>query len=108
MVALADKFATKIEEKKGSITEDEVISETSFLCYIIFFILEVNNGSKTIVYVLYKLDSSVAFAEACSILKLLYLYCSLKNYSKIYVKKCGLNLLITFFSSDCLIQIVSP
>lgn len=36
MVALADKFATKIEEKKGSITEDEVIRDTSFfilICY---------------------------------------------------------------------------
>ena len=36
MVALADKFATKIEEKKGSITEDEVIRGASFfvlICY---------------------------------------------------------------------------
>ena len=37
MVALADKFATKIEEKKGSITEDEVIPDTSFFILICYY-----------------------------------------------------------------------
>lgn len=31
MVALADRFASKIEEKKGSITEDEVSEERGLL-----------------------------------------------------------------------------
>ena len=38
MVAIADKVASKLEEKKGAITEDEVISYLN-LCHLLFSLL---------------------------------------------------------------------
>ena len=38
MVAIADKVASKLEEKKGAITEDEVINYLNF-CYLLFSLL---------------------------------------------------------------------
>lgn len=38
MVAIADKVASKLEEKKGAITEDEVINYLN-LCHLLFSLL---------------------------------------------------------------------
>ena len=40
MVAIADKVASKLEEKKGAITEDEVINYLN-LCHLLFSLLSV-------------------------------------------------------------------